>query len=868
MPRSPVAARPRDLRRRPQVRSACPRGDVVWLLAQDWASGAAWLQAVDLADPAHPRLRGRLDLTPEEAGGYGWGGIWGYGDQALLVGHVLALHRAWWAIVRGSGVPGCTGCGDAGDLVHLFDLSDPDRPARAASVVIPGSAWSWGLAAAGPFLWLTHYEWEAQPAAVRYYLDRIDVSDPYRPALLPKVNVPGVFFDASADGARLWTQEPVPPPDWNGDATTWVHALELTDRGTAKLLASASLAGWPGGSATRGGNAWIQTWAWGGGTSAARLAALRLDPLAVASVQEIGSQWAWIPKATGGKLFVAAGWMDQGIPIYGLGDPDLPSFERFVRTQRWVQDVVGGGGIAGAEPPFGSGLPAPGSRPSYERNSVRAPGAIIHREQLIGRRCESRAAGAVRGHVWSWRREKAMVLRQYYLGCLAQASYLVGDEQSGRAVVVDPRRDVDEYLGEAERLGLSIEEVILTHIHADFVSGHLELRDRAGCRIRLGARAKVEYPFTGAREGDTVELGSVRLRILETPGHTPESISIAVFDLGRDPARPHAILTGDALFVGDVGRPDLLASCGATADGMARELYRSLTGKLLTLPDETLVYPGHGGGSMCGRNLGSENVSTIGRQRRENYALQPMSEDEFASLVTADQPEAPPYFAHDAALNRAERPTLAEVMERELRPLGVDQLVTLRDAGAQVLDSREPPAFAAAHLSGSVNIGLSGKFATWAGTLLERDRPIVVVADPGREAETDLRLSRIGFDQVAGHLGGGVIALRERPELVAYTLRLSTDELAARLGSPRPPVVVDVRTPAERRVAAIAGSAHLPLQQLKRRTGELPRDVDMVMVCASGFRSCIAASLLQSQGFGSVADLEGGMAAWVSRARP
>jgi glyoxylase-like metal-dependent hydrolase (beta-lactamase superfamily II) len=458
-----------------------------------------------------------------------------------------------------------------------------------------------------------------------------------------------------------------------------------------------------------------------------------------------------------------------------------------------------------------------------------------------------------------------MVLRQYYLGCLAQASYLVADERSGRAVVVDPRRDVDEYLADAARMGLRIEEVILTHIHVDFVAGHLELRDRVGARIRLGARAKVDYPFAGLRDGDTVELGAVRLRILETPGHTPESISIAVYDLAKDPARPHAVLTGDALFVGDVGRPDLLAASGATAEEMARELYRSLRRSLMALPDETLVYPGHGAGSMCGRNLGTENVSTIGRQRRENYALQPMAEDDFVALVTADQPEAPAYFAHDAALNRAERPTLSEVMARELRPLGVDEVTALRASGAQLLDSREPAAFAAAHLARSVNIGLSGKFATWAGTLLDRDRPIVVVADPGREAETDLRLGRIGFDQVVGHLDGGMLALRDRPELVAATIRLSAEELTARLGSARPPAVVDVRTPTERSAGAIAGSAHVPLQQLRRRAGELPRGGELVTVCASGFRSCIAASLLESEGFDAVADLEGGMAAWVAR---
>lgn len=473
--------------------------------------------------------------------------------------------------------------------------------------------------------------------------------------------------------------------------------------------------------------------------------------------------------------------------------------------------------------------------------------------------------GAADGTVQAPDRWGSMILRQYYLGCLAQASYLVGDERSGRAVVVDPRRDVEEYVADAAQLGLRIEEVILTHIHADFVSGHLELRDRLGARIRLGARASVEYPFTPAREGDAVELGAVRLSVLETPGHTPEAISLAVYDLAQDPGRPAAVLTGDALFVGDVGRPDLLAASGMTADALARELYHSLREKLLALPDDTLVYPGHGAGSMCGRSLGVENMTTIGKQRRDNYALQPMSEEAFVALVTADQPEAPAYFAHDAALNRAQHPTLPEVLARALRSLEADEVVALRDAGAQVLDSREPPSFAAAHLAHSVNIGLSGKFATWAGTLLERGRPIVVVADPGREAETDLRLARIGFDQVVGHLGDGVLALRNRPALVARTPRLTADELAERLASKHPPAVVDVRTQAERRGGAIAGSTHLPLPQLRRRLEELPRGEELVAVCASGFRSCIAASILECEGFDAVADLAGGMAAWAAR---
>ncbi len=461
-----------------------------------------------------------------------------------------------------------------------------------------------------------------------------------------------------------------------------------------------------------------------------------------------------------------------------------------------------------------------------------------------------------------------MVIRQYYLGCLAQASYLVGDEVSGRAAVIDPRRDVDVYVADAQRLGVRIEDVILTHIHADFVSGHLELQERTGCRIRLGAHARVEYPFTPVRDGESIGLGSVRLTILETPGHTPESISVVVHDRSAGVERPHAVFTGDALFIGDVGRPDLAASGGAATEHMARELYRSLRRKLLALPDETLLYPGHGAGSMCGRSLGSETVSTIGAQRRENHALQPMTEDEFVGLVTADQPEVPEYFALDAALNRARRSTLAQAMQRELRPLTVDEVLELRARGAQLLDVREPPAFAAGHLAGSVNIGLSGKFATWGGTLLARDRPIVVIAEPGREFEAVMRLGRIGFDGVAGHLEGGMAALADRPDLVATLTRLSPGELADRLASALPPAIVDVRTATEREGASIEGSRHVPLHQLRRRLGELPRDREVVAVCASGYRSCIAASMLESEGLAGVSDLVGGMQAWVRRQAP
>ncbi|TMI77462.1 MAG: MBL fold metallo-hydrolase, partial [Bacillati bacterium ANGP1] len=310
-----------------------------------------------------------------------------------------------------------------------------------------------------------------------------------------------------------------------------------------------------------------------------------------------------------------------------------------------------------------------------------------------------------------------MILTQYYLGCLAHASYLVADPESRTAAVVDPQRDVDQYLADARVHGVEIRHVFLTHFHADFVAGHLELRSRTGAEIYLGRSARAEYPFVPLGDGEAVAFGSVRLRILETPGHSPESISILVYDLRRDPASPHAVLTGDTLFIGDVGPPDLRAAVGWSAERLAGMLYDSLRDKLLPLPDETLVYPAHGAGSLCGRSIGKETVSTMGVQRRYNYALQPMSRDAFVAIVTTDQPDAPAYFTYDAILNARERPTLERALEQGLHPLTIEELRGLRDVRAQLLDARDPADFAGAHLLGSVNIGLGGQYASWAGTL-------------------------------------------------------------------------------------------------------------------------------------------------------
>jgi len=460
-----------------------------------------------------------------------------------------------------------------------------------------------------------------------------------------------------------------------------------------------------------------------------------------------------------------------------------------------------------------------------------------------------------------------MILHQFYLNCLAHASYLVGDEQSHIAAVVDPQRDIDQYLAFASAHDLRIAHVLLTHLHADFVAGHLELRDRVGATIYLGAAAKAEYAFTPLADGDRLEFGAVRLQALETPGHTPESISILVFDRDRSDTEPYAVLTGDTLFVGDVGRPDLRVALGWSAADLGGMLYDSLTTKLLPLPDASLVYPAHGAGSLCGKAISKETVSTIGEQRRVNYALQPMTKGAFVELVTADQPDAPPYFTYDAVLNSKERPTLDETLARELNPMTLDQVLALQAVGGQLLDTRDPAEFAAAHLLGSINIGLVGQYATWAGTILSRERPIVIIADPGRENESAVRLGRIGFDHVVGFLKGGLHSVGSRADLTATTERVSAPVAAERIARGEA-ILVDVRTPGEREQKRVAGSVALPLNHLAERAGELPRDRPLLIHCAGGYRSSIAASLLQRLGFQQVSEMAGGLAAWEAARLP
>ena len=460
-----------------------------------------------------------------------------------------------------------------------------------------------------------------------------------------------------------------------------------------------------------------------------------------------------------------------------------------------------------------------------------------------------------------------MILKQYYLGCLAHASYLIADERTKQAVVVDPQRDIEQYLSDAQEGGYAIKYVVLTHFHADFLAGHIELRNRAGARIVMGARAQAEFDVQAVKDGDLFELGDVRLQILETPGHTPEGISLLVFDRTKSDTVPQAVLTGDTLFIGDVGRPDLLASIGVTADELAEMLYHSLN-KLRELPDSTLVYPAHGAGSMCGKNLSKETVSTIGEQKKFNYALQPMGFDEFKRLVTSDQPEAPDYFVYDAIKNRQERPDLEATLRTSLKALSVDDVVRMKKQGAELVDVREAADFEGAHLAGSINIGLKGKYATWCGSILSHDRPIVVIADPGSEEEAVMRLGRIGFDNVAGYLGDGMAALEPRPELIRVISRITAPALAEQLAESPSPFVVDVRSEKEWLSGHLAHSHNIPLMHLRGRLAEVPQDRPVVVHCEGGYRSAIGTSLLAEAGRTNVSDLVGGIKAWITSKLP
>ncbi len=446
-----------------------------------------------------------------------------------------------------------------------------------------------------------------------------------------------------------------------------------------------------------------------------------------------------------------------------------------------------------------------------------------------------------------------MIFEQFYLECLSQASYLVGDEKTGRAVVIDPRRDVQQYLDSASEHGLTIELVLETHFHADFLSGHLEIAKATGAKIGYGSIASPKFETKLFADGERYSLGDVTLEIRHTPGHTPESISVVVYEHASD-TNPYGVLTGDTLFIGDVGRPDLLVSIGKTSNEMGHLLFASLRDKLLTLPDSTRVFPAHGAGSACGKNLSTETMSTIGEQRQTNYALQFTNIDHFIDVVTEGQPAAPGYFIYDATLNSQDRPVLDEL---ELpTQLSIDEAIKLSRNGTVIIDTRDPQLFAAGHIVGSINVGFAGRYAEYAGAVVTPHDDIVIVTEGGHELEAKIRLARIGYDRVVGWCN--VADLEKSPLSVRQGSRLTAKDFVERRGTVVGLQVVDVRNEGEFKLGSVSGAQNIPVVQLPNRLIELDASRPTVVYCAGGYRSSIASSLLKRAGFLDVSDVLGG----------
>ncbi len=452
-----------------------------------------------------------------------------------------------------------------------------------------------------------------------------------------------------------------------------------------------------------------------------------------------------------------------------------------------------------------------------------------------------------------------MKFNQYYLECLSHASYLIGDESSGRAVVIDPQRDVSEYVADAKELGTTIELVIETHFHADFLSGHLELAEATGAKIVYSSVAEPEFEHVAVTDGERYSLGEVQLEFRHTPGHTPESMSIVIYEHADDTV-PYGVLTGDTLFIGDVGRPDLLSSIGFTREELADKLYDSLHDQLMTLPDSTRVYPAHGAGSSCGKNLSTELWSTMGEQRKTNYALRAPDKATFMDLVTEGQPPAPGYFVYNAILNRQGR----ELLDETAMPpaMSYAEVRTAVADGAVLVDGRNPEEFGLGHLKSAINIGLAGRYAEFAGSVIKPDIDIVLLTDPGQELEGKNRLARIGFDRVLGYLSEPYQVMFDHRDDVTVASRLTANALGERIADVPELQMVDVRNPGEAAAGMIANAVNIPVGQLPDRVGELDPRRPTVVYCAGGYRSSVAASFLRQRGFDDVSDVLGGYNAW------
>lgn len=444
-----------------------------------------------------------------------------------------------------------------------------------------------------------------------------------------------------------------------------------------------------------------------------------------------------------------------------------------------------------------------------------------------------------------------MYVEQLYTGCLAEAAYYI--ESNGEAAIIDPMRETEPYLELLQKRNAKLKYVMETHFHADFVSGHLDLAKQTGAKLIFGPTAKPNYSSYIAEDGERFELGDVEIQVLYTPGHTMESSSFLLTD---ENGKHNAVFTGDTLFIGDVGRPDLAVKSDLTKEDLASLLYESLQTKILPLADEVIVYPAHGAGSQCGKNLSSETVSTIGEQRKFNYALQPMTKEKFVEVVTEGIPAPPPYFPENARINREGYGNIDEILERNLKALSLKDFKSAINDGALVLDSRHETFYETGSILGSMNIPLNGQYAVWVGTLIPIDKPIALIAEPGKEYESVLRLARVGFENVVGYLEGGMNTWKNSAENVQTVNSIESDEMLSYMKNGYE--LLDVRRSTEAETEHVAGAINISLVDLENRLSELDKDQKYLVHCAGGYRSMIASSILIDNGFRNILNIHGG----------
>jgi len=451
-----------------------------------------------------------------------------------------------------------------------------------------------------------------------------------------------------------------------------------------------------------------------------------------------------------------------------------------------------------------------------------------------------------------------MKIEQIYTGCLAQGAYYI--ESEGEAAIIDPLRETAPYIEKAARNNAKIKYIFETHFHADFVSGHVDLAKKTGATIVYGPGAKTNYDIHEGTDGEVFDIGKLKVKILHTPGHTPESSTYLLID---EAGKEHAIFSGDTLFIGDVGRPDLAIKSDVTQEDLAGMLYESLHQKIMPLQDEVIVYPAHGAGSACGKNMSKETYDTLGHQKEVNYALQQMPKEAFVEKVLDGLTAPPQYFAKNAKLNKEGYSSFDEVMEKGAVPLSVDTFEEIANTqGALILDTRKPQVFNKGFIPNAIFIGIDGSFASWVGTLItDIDQPILIVADEGREEEVVKRLARVGYDNSLGYLKGGIESWKKAGKEVDSITSISAEELAQRKATDKDINIVDVRKPSEYQSEHIVDASNVPLDYINEQMDQLNKDTTYHLHCAGGYRSMIMASILKARGYEKLIDVAGGFTA-------